>query len=136
MPKKRKPRTPRKICSFCHESYHPDYRHVRDQQACDREECRAQRHNRATAKWKKDNPEKMQDNYTRFVKPWRQCQRKLKAAALEASGVAPLTSHVHHVCDQIIAYVCGCFARFEHDLGLAGSRSAPPAKKNDSPTRC
>jgi hypothetical protein len=135
MPKKRRPRTPRKICAFCQEGFEPDYRHGDNQKACKKEECQRRRHSQATANWKKNNPEKVRDYYAKYVKPWRADQRRLKLAAesvcSKSSGLALGMPSVHQVRDQINAYVCGCFKSLEHELNLAAvSSMAAPAKKN------
>lgn len=134
MPKKRRPRTCRQICVFCQEGFEPDYRHAKDQQACGKQECQRQRHSRATANWKKNNPEKVRDYYAKYVKPWRadKSRRKLAADSVgsKSNGLALWMPSVHQVRDQINAYVCGCFESLEHELNLtAVSSTATPAQK-------
>jgi len=135
MPKKRRSRIPRKICPFCREGFEPDYRHGDNQKACKKEKCQRQRHSLATANWKKNNPEKVREYYAKYVKPWRERQRRLKlatsSACSESNSLAPWMPRVHKVRDQINAYVSGCFESLEHELNLAAalSTAAPPEKK-------
>jgi hypothetical protein len=132
MPKKCRPRTPRKICRFCKKGFEPDYRHGDKQKACKDKECQRQRHSLATANWKRNHPEIVCQYYNKFVKPWRVRKRERKLAAASAcsksNGLAPWMSSVHHVRDQINACVRGSFESLEHQLNLvAASRAAAPA---------
>ena len=132
MPKKRRPRTPRKICVFCQEGFEPDYRHGDNQKACDKEQCQRRRHSQATANWKKNNPEKVRDYYVKYVKPSRERKKKLQVAAslnaIALNPLAPWMSPMHQTRDHINAYVHSCFKSLEHQLNLAAaSRTAAPA---------
>jgi hypothetical protein len=134
MPKKRRPRTPHQICRFCQQGFEPDYRHHGNQNACKKEACQRRRHSHATANWKKNNPEKVRDYYTKYVKPWRAEKRKLKLAAAcvcpKSNGLAPRMPNVHQVRDQINACVQDCFESLEHELNLvAVSLAVAPAEK-------
>jgi len=128
MPSKR---TRHKICPFCKNSFLPNYRHGDRQKACRRPQCQRQRHNRATAEWKKKNPDYHRQHYQDYVKPWRQRQKLLSAMRVTsgASQILPagvpddqrlsLVTLMHQLGAQITACIGQGFDRLEQRLRQA-----------------
>lgn len=125
-------RTRRKICPFCKNSFLPNYRHGDQQKACCRPHCQRQRHNRATAAWKKNQRDYHQHHYQDYVKPWRERQLILQAKqtpavtnnAPQPTGVqedASLSAMMlmHQLCAQVAACIGQGFDRLEQRLRQA-----------------
>jgi hypothetical protein len=128
MPKKR---VYHKICPFCKNSFLPNYRHGDRQKACRRPQCQRQRHNRATAEWKKKTPDYHRHHYQDYIKPRRQRQKALQAmrvtpdvSELSPAGVQDdqrlsLVTLMHQIGAQITACIGQGFGRLEQRLRQA-----------------
>ena len=121
-------KTRRKICPFCKNSFPPNYRHGDRQKACCRPQCQRQRHNRATAEWKKKTPGYHRHHYQDYVKPWRERQGARSspvvtsapqhADVLDGSNL-PVVKLMHQLCAQVTACIGQGFDRLEQQLRQA-----------------
>jgi len=122
----------RKICPFCKRSFPPNYRHGDNQKTCGRLECQRQRRNQATAQRRKTKANYHRQHYQKYVKPWREQQKGLKAKVLipattSKPGAAALLAYAHlptvvltqHIGEQITTYVSHCFTRLQQRLRQA-----------------